>query len=96
MIEFLIYALTLFGTLSVVGAAGSSGLLNSAFQRGFAGVSTQVVSSNFLLNYTNTESFLWACYEGQVGLVGYVFMLSLGLLLATWGANLYNYRQAII
>lgn len=96
MIEFLIYALTLFGTLSVVGAAGASGLLNSAFQRGFAGVSTQIVSSNFLLNYTNTESFLWACYEGQVGLIGYAFILSLGVLLAVWASNLYNYRQAII
>lgn len=96
MIEFLIYGLTFFGSLSVVGQAGSSGLLNSSFQRGFAGVSTHIVSSNFLLNYTNTESYLRACFEGQVGLVGYMLILSIGVLSATWASNLYNYRQAII
>ena len=96
MIEFLIYFATLFGTLSVVGAAGNSGLLNSAFQRGFAGVSTQIVSSKFLLNYTNLESYLWACYDGKLGLVGYLLILSLGVLMITWASNLYNYRQAII
>jgi hypothetical protein len=96
MFELIIYLLTLLASLSVVGAAGTSGLLNNAFQRGFAGVSTQFVSSNFLLNYTNTESFIRACYGGELGLVGYFFVLSLGVLIVTWISNLYNYRQAII
>jgi hypothetical protein len=96
MFDIIIYILTLLASLSIVGAAGKAGVLNSALQRGFAGVSTQVVSSNFLLSYTNTESFLRACLEGEVGLVGYLFIASLSLLILTWVSNLYNYRQAII
>lgn len=83
-------------SLALVGQAGASGYLNGAFQRGFAGVGTQIVSSNFLLSYTNFESFLRACYFGDVGLTGYVFLISIGVLLAVWVNNLVEYRQAII
>jgi len=96
MFEIIFYVLTLFASLSVVGAAGNAGILNGAFQRGFAAVGTQIVSSNFLLSYTNTESYVRACFEGEVGLVGYLFIASLGVLIITWAANLYNYRQAIV
>jgi hypothetical protein len=96
VVEIAIYLLTLFGSLSFVGAVGNSGYLNSGFQRGFAGVSTQLVSSNFLLNYTNAESFIRAAWEGQIGLTGYLFIGSLAALAITWASNLYNYRQAII
>lgn len=91
-----IYLLTLFGSLSFVGAVGNSGFLNSSFQRGFAGVSTQFVSANFLINYTNTESFITAAWQGQIGFTGYIFIASLAALGITWASNLYNYRQAII
>ena len=96
IVEVVIYLLTLFGSLSFVGAVGNSGYLNSGFQRGFAGVSTQIVSSNFLLNYTNAESFILASWEGQIGFAGYIFIASLAALAVTWVSNLYNYQQAII
>jgi len=96
MFEMVLYLLTLLASLTFVSIAGSNGLFSNAFQRGFAGVSTQVVSSNFLLNYTNTESFLRACLAGEVGFAGYVFMAALGVLVLTWVNNLYNHQQAIL
>lgn len=94
--EIIIYLATLLLTLTVVGRAGEAGFLNGAFQRGFAGVSTQVVSANFLLSYTNFETFLRACLEGMLGFAGYLYLASLGLLLVVWINNLYEYRQAIV
>jgi hypothetical protein len=94
--EGIIYLATLLLTLTVVGRAGDAGFLNGAFQRGFAGVSTQVVSANFLLSYTNFETFLRACLEGMLGFSGYLYLASLGLLLVVWISNLVEYRQAIV
>ncbi len=96
MVIMAIYLLTLFGSLSFTAAVGNSGFLNNSFQRGFTGVSTQFVSANFLINYTNTESFITAAWEGQIGFTGYIFIASLAALAITWASNLYNYRQAII
>ena len=96
MIEAIIYISTLLISLTVVGSAGNAGYLNGAFQRGFAGVSTQIVSSNFLLSYTNFETFIRACLDGKIGISGYFFLLALGVLLIVWINNLIEYRQAII
>lgn len=96
MIEAIIYISTLLISLTVVGSAGNAGYLNGAFQRGFAGVSTQIVSSNFLLSYTNFETFIRACFDGKIGISGYAFLLALGVLLVVWINNLIEYRQAIL
>jgi hypothetical protein len=96
MFEIIIYILTLLASLTVVGSASSAGALNGAFSRSFAGVATQIVSTKWLISYTNTESFLRACLDGQLGIIGYIFLASLGALILTWTANIYNYRQAII
>ena len=95
-IEIIIYLATLLISLSVVSSAGNAGYLNGAFTRGFAGVSTQVVSSNFLLSYTNAESFIRACFHGEVGIMGYLFILSMGVLIITWVSNLIEYKTAIV
>lgn len=96
MIDVWIYILTGLATLGVVGQAGASGYLNGALQRAFAGGATSIISSNFLISYTNTESFLRACYAGEIGITGYIFLLSLGFLTLIWVNNLVEYRQAII
>jgi hypothetical protein len=96
MFEIIFYIATLLISLSVVGSASSAGYLNGALSRGFAGVSTQVVSSNFLFGYTNFESFIRACLDGQIGVSGYAFILALGFLLIVWVNNLIEYRQAIM
>jgi len=96
MIEWIIYIATLLISLTVVGKAGEAGYLNGALQRGFAGVSTQIVSSNFLLSYTNFETFVRACFDGVLGISGYAFLLALGFLLIVWVNNLVEYRQAIM
>ena len=96
MIEWIIYISTLLISLTVVGKAGEAGYLNGALSRGFAGVSTQVVSANFLISYTNFETFIRACLDGMIGISGYAFLLSLGFLLIVWINNLVEYRQAIM
>jgi len=96
LFEIIIYIITLLISISVVGGASNAGFLNSALTRGFAGVSTQIVSVNFLIAYTNLESFLRACIQGVVGIPGYAFILSLGVLAIVWINNLIEYRQAIV
>lgn len=96
MYDWILYISTLLISLSVVGGAAKAGYLNSALSRGFAGVSTQIVSSNFLYGYTNTESFIRACLDGKVGITGYAFILALSILLIVWVNNLIEYRQAIV
>ena len=96
MYDLIIYLATFLISISVVGSASSAGYLNGAFTRGFAGVSTQIVSANFLHGYTNFESFVRACIDGQIGISGYAFLLALGFLLIVWVNNLVEYRQAIL
>lgn len=96
MIETFVYLATLLISITVVGRAGEAGYLNGALQRGFAGVSTQVVSANFLLSYTNFETYVRACFDGVLGISGYAFLLAFGVLLIVWVNNLIEYRQAIM
>lgn len=96
MIDWILYILTLLASVTVVQNAGASGALNGAFQRGFAGVSTQIVSTKFLLSYTNFETFIRACLEGQVGLIGYLFVGSLATLIIVWVNNIIEFEVAIV
>lgn len=96
MIDWVIYISTLLLSITVIQNAGAAGALNGAFQRGFAGVSTQIVSSKFLLSYTNFETFIRACLEGQLGLIGYLFIGSLATLLVVWVNNIIEFEKAIV
>ena len=96
MIDWILYILTLLASVTVVQNAGASGALNGAFQRGFAGASTQIVSTKFLLSYTNFETFIRACLEGQVGLIGYLFVGSLATLIIVWVNNIIEFEVAIV
>jgi len=96
MFEIIIYIITFLITITIVGGASSAGFLNSGLTRAFGGIGTQWVSLNFLHQYTNFETFIRGCYAGQVGIIGYVYLLSLGALIAVWFNNLYEYRQAIM
>lgn len=96
MIDWIIYISTLLLSITVIQNAGAAGALNGVFQRGFAGVSTQIVSSKFLLSYTNFETFIRACLDGQVGLIGYLFIGSLATLLVVWVNNIIEFEKAIV
>lgn len=96
MIEVILYIATLLISITVVGGAADNGWLNSAFTRAFGGIGTQVVSLNFLNQYTNFETFIRGCINGQVGISGYAFLLAFGILLVVWANNIINYRQAIV
>lgn len=96
MFEIILYIITFLISITVVGGASSAGYLNNGLTRAFGGLSTQVVSINFLYGYTNFETFIRGCLNGQVGIIGYLFILSLGFLMVVWVNNLINYRQAIM
>ena len=96
MFEWIIYIITLLLSINVIQGAGAAGALNGAFQRGFTGVSAQIVSSKFLLSYTNFETFIRACLDGQIGLIGYLFIGSLALLVIVWINNIIEYETAIV
>ena len=96
MIDIFIYLATLLISLTVVGTASDNGFLNGAFTRAFGGLSTQIVSAQWLYQYTNFETFLIGCINGQVGVIGYFFVLSFAALLIIWVNNLIEYRQAIV
>lgn len=96
MLEIILYITTLLISVTVVGGAADNGYLNSGLTRAFGGISTQIVSLNFLNQYTNFETFVRGCINGQVGISGYAFVLALGILLIVWANNLINYKQAIV
>ena len=96
MFEAIFYITTALISIFVVGSASDGGFLNSALTRAFGGISTQIVSMNFLHQYTNFETFIRGCIDGQVGIAGYFFVLSFGILLVIWINNLFEYRQAIV
>jgi len=96
MFEIILYITTLLISVTVVGGAADNGYLNSGLTRAFGGISTQIVSLNFLNQYTNFETFVRGCINGQVGISGYAFVLALGILLIVWANNLINYKQAIV
>jgi len=96
LIEIIIYIATLLISITVVGGAADNGYLNSGLTRAFGGIGTQVVSLNVLNQYTNFETFIRGCINGQVGIVGYFFILSFGVLLIVWTNNIINYKQAIV
>lgn len=96
MIEIILYIATLLISITVVGGAADNGWLNSALTRAFGGIGTQVVSLNVLNQYTNFETFIRGCINGQVGISGYAFILAFGILLLVWANNIINYKQAIV
>ena len=96
MVAIIIYIATLLITVTVVAGASTAGYLNSALTRTVGGIGTQVVSMNWLYQYTNFESFIRYCLQGEVGIIGYAFLLSLGTLLVVWMNNLIEYKQAIM
>lgn len=96
MFQWIIYLTTLLLSITVIQNAGAAGALNGAFKRSFAGVSTQIVSTQFLVSYTNLETFLRACLEGQIGLIGYLFIGSLAALIITWANNIIEFEKAIV
>lgn len=94
LLFFIIVGSVLTST-SLISSASKSGFLNGAFTRSLAGGSTAIVSSNFLVGYTNLESFISASFNGSLGFSGYVFIGGLAALLLTWVSNLYNYQVLV-
>lgn len=95
-IEFLIYLGTVLGSISITNLAYDNGVLRNGYARFVGGASTQIVSSNFLVGYTNLESFIRASGSGALGLGGYVFIGGLVALLITWSGNLIYHKKLVM
>lgn len=93
---WLIYLGTALASISLVNSAAQTGRFSGAFTRTIKGGSLTVVSSNFLIGYTNMESFISACFDGYLGFTGYVFIGGLFALLATWAGNIYEYKRVVV
>lgn len=95
MTVMLIYIGSALASISVINAGAQSGAFSGAFTRTIQGGATTVVSSNFLIGYTNTESFISASINGSLGFAGYVFIGGLVALLLTWVGNIYEYKRVV-
>jgi hypothetical protein len=90
-----IYLLTAFSSIFIISKAGESGFLNSGLKRGVGGSTLQVGSSYYLISYTNFSSFIKASLDGNLGLPGYMFIISISILVVVFAFNLYKYKVAI-
>lgn len=86
---------SVLGSTSLVNAAAKNGFLNSGLTRSIAGGTTAIASSNFMIGYTNLESFISAAANGSLGLAGFFFIGGLAALLITWAGNLIEFGVAI-
>lgn len=86
---------SVLGSTSIVNAMAKNGFLNSGLTRAVAGGSTAIASSNFMVGYTNLESFITASANGSLGLAGFFFIGGLAALLITWAGNLIEFGVAV-
>ena len=96
MLDFLIYLVIAVLSAGVVINIGETIPLGSQLKRDVAGVSTSLVGTGILYNYTNAISFIEASAYGYLGWQGYLFILSLMLLSFVWISNLIRYKQTIV
>lgn len=89
-----IYILTAFASIFIVGQIGDT-FLNSALRRGVAGSLVHIGTSTYLISYTNFLSFIDASLKGQIGFPGYLFIISLAILVLIYATNLFKYKVAI-
>jgi hypothetical protein len=86
---------SVLGSTSLVNAAAKNGFLNSGLTRSVAGGSAAIASSNFMVGYTNLETFISAAANGSLGLAGFFFIGGLAALLITWAGNLIEFGVAV-
>lgn len=96
MIEFIAYVVIAVLSAGVVINIGENIPLGSQLKRDVAGVSTSLVGTGMLYNYTNAISFIEASAYGYLGWQGYLFIISLMLLSFVWISNLIRYKQTIV
>ena len=92
---FIIFIGGILASTSIVNSLANQGFLNSALTRGVTGGTVALTSSNFLVGYTNLESFISASANGSLGLAGFVFLGGFAALLITWASNLIEYGELI-
>lgn len=95
--DFIILLLvgSVLSSISITTALAKNGFLNNGLLRGVAGGSIYFTSSNFLVGYTNLESFISASANGSLGISGFIFLGGLAALIITWVANFVEYGVII-
>ena len=95
MFEFILYAFSVLGSVSVVQAAGKHGYLGGSFYRVFTGSSLSVATTVWLQSYANIGSFTSAAANGHLGIAGYVYIFGLFAIAAVWSQNLLTHATLI-
>lgn len=94
--EIFVYLLTAFASIFIVSRIAEGEFLNNALKRGVGGSTLQIGSSYYLIGYTNFVSFIDASLNGDIGIPGYLFVMSLAFLVSVYAFNLYKYKVAIV
>ena len=96
MVDVVVVLLSALASISIVGRAATSGLLNGALTRTVAGAGTAFATQEWLYGYTNLDSYVNACLDGTLGLPGFAFVAAILITAGVWINNVIQYRQAII
>jgi hypothetical protein len=95
MIELIVYAFSILGSISVVQAAGQHGYLGGAFQRVFTGSSLSLATTTWLGSYANIFSFTSSAANGYLGIGGFVYITGLFLIAVVWVQNIIEHQMLI-
>jgi hypothetical protein len=94
-VEVIVLLITSLIGVSIVGKAWEAGAFGGNLGRAFAGGSVGIVSNKFLIQYTQFESLIRACFDGALGFTGYFFILGTSLLILVWISNFIEYRSLV-
>ena len=93
--EGLVLMVSIFIGVGLVAGASAGGVLNGGLSRQWTAAGVTYTSSLALEGFLGFESFLRACWDGALGISGYLFVLSLGGVLFVWGYNLFKIGRPI-
>lgn len=96
VVAILLYGFSFIAGLVVLSLAGQVKMFQSLFFRVLAGGSAGGLTSWYLVGISPFLSWLEYSVNGKLGVGGYVFALSLGVLISVWSWNLINHQGAII
>lgn len=95
MLELIVYAFSILGSVSITQAAGQHGYLSGAYYRVFAGSGLSLATTSWLGSYANIMTFTSACAKGIVGFGGYVYIVGLFFIAVVWIQNIIEHETMI-
>ena len=95
-VAILFYGLSFVVALTVLTLLSTFGLMQRLFFRVLVGGSAGTLTANWLQGVTPILSFIESATNGDMGLGGYVALLSIAGLIGTWTYNLLNHQGVLV